>query len=442
MQPDQHRAPGGGTAPAALLSRFLVQLGLDEGAARLCVHPIGAEPAAWSEPGVVHIRPTTPADRFWRQGGLGRLILAHEAAHLAQFATSTRRDSPTAALEREADAIAIRLVQGVQARVRLSAAAGRLHWNRVGHYYTTYLIGLMAGAPEALAQRWAFMSQVSDLVSELDATIQAEVQETLIGSDPFATVCERKLAANPSPGVRTQDYEVCRDVIEGLHCLTGAPVGDERRRRMTNAMNASGPLELGVSLHALGDAWAHYSFGTMYNHTYGHMLEMHRPDSISQHIGPYIDYIRHLLQVLTVKTSYTPIPKEVWRPTVEELVDDLGRMAFTYPDDEKETRQIDWMRDTIGRMSQNKGLLNYQPAFDAIGWTSFLSSGQGAIGGLKADDLDTILGFGRRWRVTPVDGRPASARIADAQSQQATRAQNHAGIKAGIAAARTTQPMR
>ena len=290
----------------------------------------------------------------------------------------------------------------------------------------------MAGAPEYQSRLWAFLSQVPDLVSELDAITQAEVQETLIGKDVPAAACDKLLSRNPDPGVRPGDYEVCLDVIEGLHCLTGAAISQERQRRIGITMAAGSQLEFGISLHALGDAWAHCEGGVMYGHTYGHLLARHDPDLISKRTGPYLDYVRNLYQVLSTKAPYVPCRPEVECPSLNEILEKLSLMAFLHPDDDKEQGQISYMRTLIDSMSLDKGLVTYSPAYDCVGWQNFVSSGAAAIGNLKAGDVDTIRGFGRRWRVTPVDGRDPAVRIAEAQRRAKARPGHIAAIEKAI----------
>ena len=400
---------------AALLRSFLERLGLPGDAARLHLHPPGAVAAGWSEPGVVHLRPPVSANGFWDADGLGLRILAHEAAHIGQFAT-LGRPFAVALLEREADDVAAELLApGGRPQVQLAAAPGCLHWSRAGHYYTTYLTALVWGAPEYYAQRMAFLSQVPDLVSELDAITQAAISETLIGKDVPAVAAGAYLTTKADTGVRPQDYEVCRDVVEGLHCLTGAPVAQERRRRIDFTMAAGDPLEFGISLHALGDAWAHCNGAVMYGNGYGHLFGGHDPDLISERTGPYLDYVRTLYRVMSAKAPYVDCRPKVECPNIADILDKLSLMAFVHPDGDEETGQIRYMRSLIDSMSVDKGLLNYQPANDCVGWQRFITSPAGHNGILKSGDLDVIRGYGRRWRLTPVDGRTPAARIADAQ---------------------------
>ncbi len=408
---------------ADLLTDLLERLGLDRDAGRLEVHAPGLVAEAWCEPGVVHLRPPAAAEAFWRAGGLGRRMLAHEAAHLAQFAASAPA-APVLLLEAEADAVALRLDQGRAVRVRLGAAPGRLHWSRVGHYYTTYLIALVAGAPEQLAQRWALLSQIPDLVSELDATLQAEVQESLIGGDLPATELRKSVAKKPNHGLLTEDYEVCRDVIEGLHCLTGAPTDDERRRRIANTMGAKSELEFGISLHALGDAWAHCNGGVMYKHKVGHLMHWHFTDLVSAHPLNYIEYVDALFRILNVRAPSMAYPGAKLRLTLTKVKEKLLYMAMRHPNGDEEPTQIPYMQHMIESMSNT--CTTYIPAYETVPWSSFVTSPANGIPrpALAADGLQTILGYARAWRHTPRDNRDPSARIAEARrsrtSQQAT----------------------
>ena len=411
-----------------LLAGCLEALGLSRTAARLHVHAPFSRPAAWFEEETVHLRPPLQDRGFWSAGGLGPLMVAHEAVHAAQRSADLPR-APVVALEHEADVLARRLVTGEPCRVRLGGGPGRRHWGRGGHYYTTYLAGLVAGADPSTAQRMAFYCQVPDLVSELDATTQVATRLELMDMDGETPV---GWYVGPNRGVRPADPEVCLDVIEGLHALTGAGVADERRRRRAILMNAGwGSLRFGIALHAFGDAYAHAFRSTMFGHDYGHAKLAHLPDEVSVHQQTYFDYYDDLLSVLTSKVAPVDTTRAPDAPTPEQVKLALRYMVIGLRDGDDEPNQIPFMQRLIGRMTTPSARVANPPANACIPWADFIKTAPAATlpmgdpedGNDFAKILSTILGYGRAWRFTRPDPRTLDARMKEVDAKRKAEAQ-------------------
>ena len=398
---------GGASSTASLtaaLSDCLEALGLPPGAARLRLHSPAGRAAAWCEPGVIHLRPPGSGQARWRSSGGARQIIAHEAVHVAQFAASLSPGSPLL-LECEAELLGPRLAAGHACRVSLGAAPGRLNWNRVGHYYTLYAVGLVAGGLERDAQRMAFYGQVPDLVSEFDAVTQAEIRLNIL--DMWGAAYARHSLAAAKPGVKPTDPEICLDVIEGLHCLTGGPVSAERSRRTGFLTQSSwGSLSFGIALHAFGDAWAHCKGGSMYGHDYGHAFDRHDPDNIHLHKPEYLDYVKTLHGIFKQKIAKSKHHSSVRRPDINELISKLGEIA-DQPDNEYENNQISKIRALIRSMSTQQALVAYQPDYDCKPWSEFIADGDGWD--LKPSDFQKIMDLGKAWRLTPRPSTPAAS---------------------------------
>ncbi len=407
--------PGAPGEPTALSDRLLTALGVRHESVRVRMHEPSGPPTAWCEPGAVHIRPPAVAAGFWDEGGLGRLMLAHEVVHAAQFQAALPPAS-TALLEMEADEIALRLLAGQACQVRLGASPQRLHWGRAGHYYTLYLAGLVAGADEYTAQRMAFYGQVPDLVREFDAPTQVAIRLRELDLPYDMAV---NLYVGSKLGVKPDDPEVCCDVIEGLHCLTGRPASEEQARRTGILMGAGwGGLEFGIALHAFGDAWAHTDGGAMYRHDYGHASDGHNPDEIHRNQQKYKDYYNALLFVLRANIPCRVAPGSPSASTAAMVASSLDFMAKTMADGEDEKQQIPYLRMLIGQVSGGKSS-NYAPADDPVPWAEFVGKG-GAGNAIPNQDgaFRQIMELARAWRVSPRDTRPLAVRMAEVEAKR------------------------
>ena len=406
--------------PEALLGDHLRALGLPDTVTRLHLHAPKPGPLAWCEPGTIHVRPPAQIEGFWTKGGLGDRMLAHEAVHTAQFSASFAPSSPMD-LEIEAEYLAPRLAAGEACRVQLAAAPGRLHWGRAGHYYTVYLAGLVAGANETMAQRMAFYSQTPDLVSEFDATAQVANRLEILDlrwESPVGAF------AGQDRGVRPADPEVCLDVIEGLHCLTGGPVTLERRKRKDILMNAAyGSLEFGIALHAFGDAYAHAFNSSMFNHDYGHAKRFHWPDEINMHQQVYKEYYSDLVWVFMAKVAKRSARRAPGAPSADKIADDLDSMARSMPDGDDEPTQIPFLSGLITQVSGSPFVTSYRPANECVPWADFITTAPAAalkLGGPQGFDaiFQAIMGYAHQWRRSTPDSRPLEERLKAAKAKR------------------------
>lgn len=221
-----------------------------------------------------------------------REVVAHELVHSAQFRNglaSAALCTNVLALEEEAGWAAAEILRGVPTRPTLAAhPALRLHWNRFGHFYTVQFMAVAMGISAPLAQTIALNAQLPDLVLELDAPTQSLVAMAMrrfrnVRNPARREWLIRKYASNfpkmsiPDVGQIPPDAPQCLQMNFGLHCLTGGSCPAERiKRQQISQRLAATPAApaFGISLHALGDAYAHTPDGkTMYTTVRGHSLD-------------------------------------------------------------------------------------------------------------------------------------------------------------------------
>ncbi len=104
------------------------------------------------------------------------------------------------------------------------------------------------------------------------------------------------------------------EVQRGGHALTGRPSAEERARRIgvTSALDPHSP-EFGLSVHALGDSFAHSTIadeGMMYQPVSGHLAQFvtdaHAPDHISLRPRLYVTYVRALYRAFAAAATHFP----------------------------------------------------------------------------------------------------------------------------------------
>lgn len=261
------------------------------------------------------------------------LVLAHEAAHLVQQRRTPRPGEPMPDAEAEAHAAAHAALAGRAVRIR-AALDPRLPacWGEAGHYYTVYFVALAAGVDPGIAYRLAFWTQMADEIDELNAVPAgiAMVFEDAksIPSDRWAELSastanieidlwNHLMSQMPGGGSmmkrraypsyeRSEQYWTWRNVQRGLHALTGRECEAETKRRVAFS-GACRPrdgqeFEFGVSLHPLGDSFAHRDdkAGTMFAPPLGHGPHGHEPDILGNHRRElYRRYVATLHQVIT-----------------------------------------------------------------------------------------------------------------------------------------------
>ena len=234
-------------------------------------------------------------------------VLVHELAHATQQ-RRPRAPDPAQTVEAEARAATAHVLAGGEHPIRASAdPRDPALWGEAGHYYTVYFVALAAGAPEDDAYRIAFWAQAPDEVNNFDA-FEGGVQ---IGK---STVRSGVLnAADKVPWVdmsgslkREAELRAWWEAVHrGLHCLTGRAVADEQALRKKVSSQYVRPtgnrlIELGVSLHAFGDSYAHSKGDRMYSPPVGHGIDGHAPDRLSVlREKVYLTYVGALHDVLT-----------------------------------------------------------------------------------------------------------------------------------------------
>ncbi len=162
------------------------------------------------------------------------------------------------------------------------------------------------------------------------------------------------IMGTPDVGLIPASTAQCLRMNFGLHCLTGGPCPSERRKRhqisQKLAANPAAPA-FGVSLHALGDAYAHTPDSkTMYTTVRGHSLDPywtgfagitnfgHGADDTSAYFSTkYQPYYQDLFAI------FASIPG----------VDSSKATPFTAPDAAGAANSIDGVLSRIGRISND-----------------------------------------------------------------------------------------
>jgi len=247
---------------------------------------------------------------------LGKLVLAHEIAHVLQrrrsrHTTYSRLVRPTddrLTIEADASRASVTALLGGKAAVRAcDTGRGNAQWSEPGHYYTAYFILLAIGVPNDEAASIAFYTQMPDEVVELDAvprgqeiighevmTVVRDTTQVLLLRPNYSaqvgltdmltlkrtrtvqTTIRRTPLKKPSVSAETDDATLARNVQMGLHCLNGGSSEAERRfrkKKLSELCSASrhDKLAIGLALHAFGDSYAHANGGTMYPCGPGHL---------------------------------------------------------------------------------------------------------------------------------------------------------------------------
>lgn len=351
-------------------------LGLDLNCVRVKCRPAaaigGLAKTEKTEITLSHEAVSLPADQF-------EFIVAHELVHVAQKVRGASLDQVSlrralnnkpnfvAAIEQEANELAVGILNGVSSRCSLADLPGRpAFWGELGHYYTTYYIMLAAGCDAQGARTRAFFSQVPDEVRQFDATCATRDYHEFAPNDhryrfrdvaisagtdafeiPRATPKDQ-FQYNPVKIKTTNqledpvEYTVsvedpvakakrrARDltIIRGLHCLTGRSSSEETSFRIQTVQeNWKNPVISGIALHALGDSFAHrklFNEEVMYNSEIGHAHNVHEPDYLSQRPLIYLAYAKALYKIVASHT-HTALPfEQTIRPTLERLLEVKG----------------------------------------------------------------------------------------------------------------------
>ena len=251
-------------------------------------------------------------------------ILGHELVHVEQ---ARREPSVRVTLEPQRRAAAEREARAPgDGPVR---EGGLVHYyGEAGHFYTAYLVAMAVGFDDTTAFRIAFYTQMPDEVLELDATHMA-----------FESVLPVVTGVDPHGAVRARD-----EVQRGGHALTGRPSAEERARRsaLTSILDPDMP-EFGLSVHALGDSFAHSALGNeelMYQPVAGHAAEFpsgdpHAPDFISRRPVLYVSYVRALYRAMEAAAQRWPDHHAVMLMKDEKFVIDMAWEIGGLPEDQQ-----------------------------------------------------------------------------------------------------------
>jgi len=331
------------------------------------------------------------------QSRLGKLVLAHELAHVVQKrrAVGRRVRSPRPAalssLEAEAHRAAAVVAGGGRFRcVHADAFDTPRFWEEEGHYYTSYLVMLAAGLKGDVAQKMAWYAQVPDEVEELDAAGWGKKEYNLDGywlpvftgnrrgiPEPLAgylrerDVLVQKARNNmnrdalfpPLPGqewqrlrwlnahLKTGMREQMLNIQVGLHCLSGGKADEETKVRAHRLLQADlGSIDFGLAIHAYGDSFSHRNISDptlMYASGFGHavdalkLMDPHSADQIDTRPEFYIKYGLGLYYIICKKASVKPL---LDRQTLGAKLEELARIH-------EKPQQVQRIREIAAQMN-------------------------------------------------------------------------------------------
>lgn len=297
---------------------------------------------AWAEPDRIVLGPEILSDRVWRWSDLGKRVVGHEVAHVAQFRASapTRAVGPLAAdVEADAHRAALAALAGHPYRCRVAIPTrSRWFWNRLGHYYTVAYCAHAAGLSGPTAHRLAVLSGLVDQCHEFDAVTAAvvfiRISERMGNNMPAlsyiagratgvdAAKSERLyLSLNGNDDARTLLY--CMNVSGGLHCFNSES-SLVWQRNMYSFLNKRklDDLDFGIALHVFGDTYSH-SYGSdgsvlktggpTYANIRGHAWDGPVPDNIYKRNHVYYDYAKKLYELFCAK-ALAMKPRVPWGP--------------------------------------------------------------------------------------------------------------------------------
>ncbi len=378
---------------------------------------------AFAEPERIVLPTAIIGDFWWNDGALGRSVVAHELAHVAQFRLAAPASSvaPSAKeLEAEASIAAVAALAGLPCRCQLANRGNApRYWNRVGHYYTVYLLQLLAGLDPQVALRMAVLSQLPDEAAEFEAVYTGAIAGTyrlnggLNGPQvwdgaesgiaykagiPVAKLehvkkrLEMQYSENDgkflNDASRSAVYGHCRIIQRGLHCLTGGGYNDVRSSRKQYLQSrAYGSLEFGVALHSFGDSFAHSQEGwgngwKCWDFPLGHGLDGHWPDHPVRRGVVYQKYCRELYDIfISQQCNHLRVANwmrfgESFRPWEKTVAGAIAAM-ISYcggPEDSYESTAINTFAHVLSHYAPNYHVGGPAPDYDAQPWASFLDS--------------------------------------------------------------------
>ena len=382
--------------------------------------------------GVARNETVTLAERHYRPDtAAGLWLLAHEFAHVVQ---GRLPGPPATGVEVEASAAGLAVLAGRPFACRRAADPGRPHpWGMAGHYYTSYLVMLAAGADPADAALMAQYCQLPDEVADLDATeLGTQYAKWFLG-DRAGSLAEEygysemlrgaydldsrnrinRLMAESRRQRRQQNqavWEATMVVQAGLHALTGAPAEAETAYRAGVLHAAAFPsLTFGVGLHAYGDSFAHRTLadgGSMYAGPRGHLFDWHAPDELPSRPDLYQRYVRELYGLVTGKLNRPPVRTyeqlahmlrgvdRASTPGTRTVVSRAGVFQVPAQIPRTEAEQIADLRAAAAAMG--RPMNDYRPVEEVVSWDQYRASGTRRAA-LNGTILQQTLGLGRSW---------------------------------------------
>lgn len=198
------------------------------------------------------------------------------------------RRSIAAFLVLAAGAVAFAAVANSQWRKQAPDTLKGILWGRDGHGITILAVAHINGYPAERAKDLAFAAELPDLCTQYSAT----------------TVAWRSLT----------DWSWRQGIMASVHSLHGADTNGVRRRQAalqergkTQVADDTATVDAGLTLHALGDAFAHVrSNGHAFGSLVGHLWAGHTPDHIHRHRGRYVAYLVALDSVLMTSRESEP----------------------------------------------------------------------------------------------------------------------------------------
>jgi hypothetical protein len=217
-------------------------------------------------------------------GELFNYVLAHELVHVLQKRRPIRhlKKAPSLApLEREAGVVADAALTDQKPIVRATDIPGLPRfWGPAGHYWTVYLISMIADWSFDDSLDNAFYAQMPDQVQELDAKVAGyNYYKKWLKAPPVF----KDIRDDPNG-----PFEAFTNIQRGLHALTGRKPEDETsiRIKILNSLSP-GSFEYALALHPFGDSFAHRDAKekTMFAAHLGHGVEKIRRNEKGWPVG-------------------------------------------------------------------------------------------------------------------------------------------------------------
>jgi len=361
-------------------------------------------------------RPQTPQ---------GRLLLAHELAHVAQKRLGgTTTPAQARAAEVEAHAAASAVTQGRRYRCTIPLPPNSPScWGEAGHYYTVNFVLQAAGLEPVQAGQIAFFAQMGDEVVELDAVEQG-LEWGKLQAGKSAAHAGGAISRAVADKFLNERMRVAKEIGMGLHCLTGAEAECEtgwRASILERIETGDDDLKLGLAVHAFGDSYAHRDIGErgkkMYPPIIGHAKIMATdalsgkvpsrahaeiPDHIDERPDLYKEYGRQLYAIARHRWK-TPLAKGI---SLARLTDALEEISNVRGDDD----QIFKIRSLSAKLCHPIDR-KYFPELqirdgddykDCVPFDRFI-----AIHKLQRSFLERARGYARAWSLLSASPAPA-----------------------------------